>query len=697
MAAPVLQFKRGLFTNLPALRAGEPGFTTDKYDLYVGIDSTTANNQFVGSGRFWTIESATTGSGVNLVEGTNNGTNYITLASPASLAGIVTYYLPATQGGASSVLTNDGSGNLTWGAGSANSVLSGITTVTGQLNIEATTDISGLTTVTNTTDNTLGNADTGAFQIDGGLGVNKNVTVGGNLNVQGYSEFVGVVTFKGGTINLGDANTDDINVAGEFVSSLVPNDDNSYDVGGDATKQWRHANFAGIGTFDGGLDIGGEAALASATVEDLTSGRVVLAGTGGALEDSANLTFDGSTLTVTGGTTVTGTTNLNGDVTLGDAGADTITVVGVATFTTSDVYIDNQLYVGGLEVTGGASIGQDVTTRNLSVSGISTFTGQIDGNGGADISGGETTLSSATVSDLTSGRVVLAGTSGAIEDSANLTFDGTTLSAPTADLTNATIDNLTFTSGTAITSVDTDLTAVSASDDTLASAKAIKSYVDSQVTAQDLDFAGDSGTGAVDLDSQSLTIAGTSNEVETSASGQTITIGLPAAVTVTTSVTTPTVKATNLQANDGTTAITITDSTGAVATNSNLTVGGNLIVNGSTTQVNTSQTTIEDQLLELGMVDGSAPSSDLDKDIGVIFNYYTASAKKAAVYWDDSTSRIVVSQDVSESSGVLTNNTGAALEMASLYISGCSGVQEVIGCNSGEVVITNATIDAGTF
>jgi hypothetical protein len=448
MAAPVLQFKRGLFTNLPALRAGEPGFTTDKYDLYVGIDSTTANNQFVGSGRFWTIESATTGSGVNLVEGTNNGTNYITLASPASLAGIVTYYLPATQGGASSVLTNDGSGNLTWGAGSANSVLSGITTVTGQLNIEATTDISGLTTVTNTTDNTLGNADTGAFQIDGGLGVNKNVTVGGNLNVQGYSEFVGVVTFKGGTINLGDANTDDINVAGEFVSSLVPNDDNSYDVGGDATKQWRHANFAGIGTFDGGLDIGGEASLASATVEDLTSGRVVLAGTGGALEDSANLTFDGSTLTVTGGTTVTGTTNLNGDVTLGDAGADTITVVGVATFTTSDVYIDNQLYVGGLEVTGGASIGQDVSTRHLSVSGISTFTGAIDADGGANISGGETVLSSATVSDLTSGRVVLAGTSGALEDSGNLTFDGTTLTVTGA----AAVDNLSLDGNTVTTS-----------------------------------------------------------------------------------------------------------------------------------------------------------------------------------------------------------------------------------------------------
>ena len=37
MAAPVLQFKRGLLANLPGLRAGEPGFTTDSYDLYVGL------------------------------------------------------------------------------------------------------------------------------------------------------------------------------------------------------------------------------------------------------------------------------------------------------------------------------------------------------------------------------------------------------------------------------------------------------------------------------------------------------------------------------------------------------------------------------------------------------------------------------------------------------------------------------------
>ena len=229
------------------------------------------------------------------------------------------------------------------------------------------------------------------------------------------------------------------------------------------------------------------------------------------------------------------------------------------------------------------------------------------------------------------------------------------------------------------------------------SQQSVKAYVDAQLTAQDVDFAGDSGTGAVDLDSQSLTIAGTSNEIETSASGQTLTVGLPAAVTVTTSVTTPTVKASAVRANDGTAAITITDSTGAVACNQNLTVGGNLIVNGSTTQVNTSQTTIEDQLLELGMVDGSAPSSDLNKDIGVIFNYYTDAAKKSAVYWDDSASRIVVSAVVTESTGVLTNTTAGALEIGSLYLNDCAGNTQVISCSGSTRNLENITIDGGSF
>ena len=112
MASPILKFKRGNFSNLPGLQAGEPALTVDKFDLYVGIDSTTSNNKFIGSQRFWTVETATTGSGVNLVEGSNNGSNFITLKAPANIAGNQSYEFPAAavNGG---FLRSNATGTLT--------------------------------------------------------------------------------------------------------------------------------------------------------------------------------------------------------------------------------------------------------------------------------------------------------------------------------------------------------------------------------------------------------------------------------------------------------------------------------------------------------------------------------------------------------------------------------------------------------
>jgi len=68
-------------------------------------------------------------------------------------------------------------------------------------------------------------------------------------------------------------------------------------------------------------------------------------------------------------------------------------------------------------------------------------------------------------------------------------------------------------------------TMASDSDQHLATQQSIKAYVDAQITAQDLDIAGDSGTGAVDLDSQSLAINGGTG-LTSVASGQAISIAL---------------------------------------------------------------------------------------------------------------------------------------------------------------------------
>ena len=111
MAAPIIQFKRGAFTNLPGLRQGEPGFTTDKYDLYVGLTSDTATNQFFGSGRYWDREDGTESLALKLVD--KDGTNSINLKGPDALTGITTYTFPAAPE-ANKILVTDADGNLSW-------------------------------------------------------------------------------------------------------------------------------------------------------------------------------------------------------------------------------------------------------------------------------------------------------------------------------------------------------------------------------------------------------------------------------------------------------------------------------------------------------------------------------------------------------------------------------------------------------
>ena len=104
------------------------------------------------------------------------------------------------------------------------------------------------------------------------------------------------------------------------------------------------------------------------------------------------------------------------------------------------------------------------------------------------------------------------------DDTATLT--NKTINADNNTISNIEVDNLK--SGV----LDTDLTSVSASDDTLASAKAIKTYVDSQVTAQDLDFQGDTGGALnIDLDSETFTIAGGTG-ISTAGASNTLTITL---------------------------------------------------------------------------------------------------------------------------------------------------------------------------
>jgi hypothetical protein len=95
----------------------------------------------------------------------------------------------------------------------------------------------------------------------------------------------------------------------------------------------------------------------------------------------------------------------------------------------------------------------------------------------------------------------------------------------------ANIDSLVLASGSTVTAVldEDDLSSDSATS--LVTQQSVKAYVDSQVTAQDLDFQGDTGGAlSIDLDSESLTIAGGTG-LDTVGSGNTITVNIDATVT----------------------------------------------------------------------------------------------------------------------------------------------------------------------
>jgi len=584
MAAPVLQFKRGLLANLPGLRGGEPALTTDSLDLYVGIDSTTNNNKFFGSHRYWTKNTSSTGSGVNLVEGTTNGTDFITLKAPDTLAGITTYTFPATPTDGYFLKTNS-TGTLSWEAVVSNFGIAG---------------------------------DTGSDTVSTGS----------------------TITFTGGE-GIDTAVTDNV----VTISAEDASDTNK-----------------GIASFDAG----------DFTV---TSGNVVLA-------NSA----DGAVLAINGTASEVDVSRTNGTVTIG--------------------LPDNVIVGGALTVTNATSSNNFIaTTTTLQAPTAGNYTGErlrlydfkddlkpnyaigveqnnvwfgVDNNGdnqGFKWYGGTT-------------QVARLGGTG------NLTLAGSLSVAGIATI--GTGVGVTQFSGSVSTGTSTS---------SVPTSSAVINYVDGVIGNVDLEFglAADTGTSTLNT-SQTLTVSGTANEVNTSVSGQTITVGLPDTVNITTLLDVPTVEASNLKAKDGTTAITIADSTGNVSTNSDLTVGGNLYVNGSTTQVNSTALTVEDRTIDLGIVNGAAPAGTTTWDLGILFNYNSSGAKKSAVIWEHADSRFkfasVLGADTDGTDAntpQLTVTTFAPIEIGSLWVNDCAGASQVISCTDGVRNLENITIDAGTF
>jgi len=541
----------------------------------------------------------------------------------------------------------------------------GVLTVTNDVNIGGALYIQGaqvlaeggtatFSNINVTGISTLGDAATDIVDINGRADFATDATFSSNLIVAGVSTFTSVIDANGGANVAGGAglvvSADGINVSG--VSTFNNDVDFSGTIDVDGQAIFDDITVSAASTFTGAIDANGGANVSGGT------GLVVSA--------------DG--INVSGVSTFNNDVDFSGTIDVdGQAIFDDITVSAASTFT-GVVDINNNATISGTLDVDGQAIFDDVT-----VSAAATFTGAVDMNGGLDVSGAETTLSSATVSDLTAGRVVLAGTSGALEDSGNLTFGapGLVVGAGGVNVTGvSTFNNDVDFAGT----IDVDGQAIF--DDITVSAAATVSgatqligqvrfgtgatsytlptadgsanqvlttngsgTVSFQPSSSSLDIAGDTGTDTVNLLTDTLTFSGTTNEIVTAVTDNEVTVSLPDDIVV----------------------------GGGMTITNNLLVLGNLTVEGTETIINVERLDVQDKTI--GVASTSTASNTTANGGG--FFVHAGSDVDKTIFWNLTQGGFEVNQDwLPETDGSLDLGN-ASREWQNLFVDGLAELDDV--------------------
>jgi len=163
-------------------------------------------------------------------------------------------------------------------------ITGGTVTVTGNQTIDGTLNVTGATNL----GSTLG--VTGNTEVGGDIDVTGDIT-GSNLRLSGDADIAGNINL-GGNITVGDATTDFVKFGADVSSSIIPDVDDAFDLGS-SSQSWRDLYVSG-----------------TANIQDLN------------LEGSISV----NSLALPGDLTVSGTTDLKGQVTIGDASADIVTI-----------------------------------------------------------------------------------------------------------------------------------------------------------------------------------------------------------------------------------------------------------------------------------------------------------------------------------------------------------------------------------
>ena len=175
-------------------------------------------------------------------------------------------------------------------------VVSGASTVNGNLTVGGDLTVVDSTTTTD-------------------LSVGAAATVAGNLNVTGISTLTnldvsGIVGTGLSVVGVSTFNTDvnilgDLNVTGDISYDEVSGRNLNitgiatiHTLGVTSTTTTTDLSVSAGSTFGGLVDINAGGQANTFKVEDLTDNRVIIAGTGGELEDDSNFTFDGANLTL---------------------------------------------------------------------------------------------------------------------------------------------------------------------------------------------------------------------------------------------------------------------------------------------------------------------------------------------------------------------------------------------------------------
>ena len=163
-----------------------------------------------------------------------------------------------------------------------------------------------------------------------------NVGIGGNLTV------TGTTTFNGGTITMGDAATDNVVFGADVDSNIIPDDDDTYDLGS-ASQQWRNIFIDGTAEIDT-LAINGTTVTSTAAELNILDGVTASAADINLIDGITNGTVIASKAIITdankditGGRNITisgeldaATLDISGDADIdGTLEADAITIAGV--------------------------------------------------------------------------------------------------------------------------------------------------------------------------------------------------------------------------------------------------------------------------------------------------------------------------------------------------------------------------------